>query len=215
MHILIDVTADRLHAELIDMLTRAGHTVERASPTPGRRFDVALVGSPEAAEKLRRERPREAIIVVTKVDDVAARIRALELGADDAFDAGFHMAQAFVRVGAAGRRAAMIPPAPELVTVDGCTVDLSASTATRDGVSVELTTREVEIVRYLARHAGHVVTRSELLHDVWRVAPGNETRAVDVAMVGLRAKLERDPRNPAIIVSVRGAGYRWPGLTNG
>ncbi len=209
MHILVDVMSDRLCAEVIDVLTRAGHTVERAAATATRRFDLALVGSPEAAEKLRRERPTEAIIVVTKIGDVPARIRALELGADDALDASFPMAQIAVRVSAAGRRAAMTPRAPEQVTIDGCTVDLSAATATREGVSVALTTREVNIVRYLAAHAGHVVTRAELLHDVWRVAPGNETRSVDVAMVGLRAKLERDPHNPTIIVSVRGTGYRW------
>jgi DNA-binding response OmpR family regulator len=64
-------------------------------------------------------------------------------------------------------------------------------------------------VRYLARHAGQVVSRADLLRHVWRVSPRNETRAVDVAIVGLRAKLERDPANPSIILSVRGAGYRW------
>jgi two-component system response regulator RegX3 len=64
-------------------------------------------------------------------------------------------------------------------------------------------------VRWLSRHAGRVVSRGELLEHVWEVSPGNETRAVDVAVAGLRAKLERDPATPAIIVSVKGAGYRW------
>jgi DNA-binding response OmpR family regulator len=209
MHIVVDVANDRLKAEILDYLERAGHTIERGSPTTCKQFDLALVGSPEAAEKLRRARPHDAIIVVTKIGDVAARVQALDVGADDAFDASFPMAQVAARVGAAGRRAAMIPRAPEVIVIDGCTIDLSASLATRDGYPVSLTTREVEIVRYLARHAGQVVSRAELLQNVWRVAPGNETRAVDVAMVGLRAKVERDPSNPAIILSVRGAGYRW------
>ena len=52
------------------------------------------------------------------------------------------------------------------------------------------------------------MSRAELLQNVWRVAAGNETRAVDVAMVGLRGKLERDPSNPVILLSVRGAGYK-------
>jgi len=64
-------------------------------------------------------------------------------------------------------------------------------------------------VRWLARHAGQVVARTELLQHVWKVSPRSATRAVDVAIAALRAKLERDPANPAIIVSVRGAGYRW------
>ena len=209
MHILVDVASDRLKAEIIDYLVRAGHTIERGSATTCKHFDLALVGTPEAAAKLRRTRPFDAIIVVTKIGDVAARVLALEVGADDAIDTSFPMSQVAARVGAAGRRAAMMPRPSEQIEIDGCTLDLSASTAARDGNVVALTTREVEIVRYLARHAGQVVTRAELLQNVWRVAAGNETRAVDVAMVGLRGKLERDPSNPAIILSVRGAGYRW------
>ncbi|HEX7700443.1 MAG TPA: winged helix-turn-helix domain-containing protein, partial [Kofleriaceae bacterium] len=82
------------------------------------------------------------------------------------------------------------------------------STATRS-ITVPLTAREVEIVRWLSSRPGQVVSRAELLQHVWRVAAGSETRAVDVAIAGLRAKLEREPGNPSIIVSVRGAGYRW------
>lgn len=215
MRILVDVATDRLRADILDLLSRAGHEVERGAPSPGRAFDLALVGTPEVAETLRRERPGVAVIVVTQVGDVAARIRSLELGADDALDASFAPAQIAVRVGAAGRRAAMTPPAPERVDADGCLVDLAAATATRDGRTVPLTVREVDLVRYFAQHAGVVLSRADLLHHVWRVAPGNETRSVDVAMVGLRAKLERDPAHPAVIVSVRGAGYRWDGLTLG
>ncbi len=209
MHILVDVAADRLCAEIVELLKRVGHTVERGAPTRGKTFDLVLVGSAEIAEKLRRDRPHEAIIVVTKIGDVPARVRALEAGADDAFDAGFAPSQMVARVGAAGRRAALTPRTAEVLEIDGCTVDLSASIAEREGRSVALTTREVEIIRWFARHAGQVVSRADLLAHVWRVAPGNETRAVDVAIVGLRAKLERDPGAPAIIVSVRGAGYRW------
>ena len=208
MKILIDVANDRLQAEIIEYLERGGHTIERGTATTCKDFDLALVGTPDAADKLRRARPFDAIIVVTRIGDVAARVQALEAGADDAFDASFPMAQVAARVNVAGRRAAMIPRPSEVIEIDGCTIDLSASTATRAG-TIALTTREVEIIRYLARHAGQVVSRGELLQNVWRVAAGNETRAVDVAMVGLRAKLERDASNPAIILSVRGAGYRW------
>ena len=91
---------------------RAGHTIERGTPTRASTFDLALVGSPEVAERLRRERPHDAIIVVTKLGDVAARVRALEVGADDAFDASFPTSQMVARVGAAGRRAAAMPRDP-------------------------------------------------------------------------------------------------------
>jgi two-component system OmpR family response regulator len=209
MRILVEVANGRLSAEVILALERAGHTIVRAT----RDFDLALVGSAEAAEALRRDRPVAPIIVVTKLGDVPARVRALEAGADDAFDSGFAMSQIVARVDSAGRRAAMTPPPPERLLADGCTIDLTASTATR-GQVIDLTTREVEIIRWLSARAGQVVSRAELLQHVWRVAAGSNTRAVDVAISELRAKLERDPAEPEIITSVRSAGYRWI-LTNG
>lgn len=209
MHILVDVASDRLRDEIIELLVRAGHEITRGTPTRDRPFDLALVGSPEVAERLRRERPGGAIIVVTKIGDVPARVRALEVGADDAFDASFPPAQMVARVGAAGRRAMSMPRDPERFMIDDCTIDLTASLAERDGTRIPLTTREVDLVRYLVRHAGQVVSRAELLQNVWRVAAGIETRAVDVAVAELRKKLERDPAEPKILVSVRGAGYRW------
>jgi DNA-binding response OmpR family regulator len=215
VHILVDVSNDRLCSEIVDVLERAGHTIERGVVGRSSRFDLALVGTPDAAAALRRAQPTAAIIVVTKLGDVPARIRALELGADDAFDGGFPPSQIMARVGAVGRRAAMTPPAPERLAIDGCTIDLSAATAERDGTQIALTAREVEIVRWLSRHAGHVVSRAELLQHVWRMSPASETRAIDVAMVALRQKLERDPANPTIVVSIRGVGYRWGSLTNG
>lgn len=209
VRILVDVASDRLRAEIIELLERAGHTIEHGKATPERTFDLALVGTPELAERLKRERPHDAVIVVTKLGDVPARVRALEVGADDAFDASFPPSQMVARVGAAGRRAAAMPRDPERIVIDGCTIDLRAATIERDGTRTPLTVREVELVRWLSRHAGQIVSRGELLQNVWRVAAGNETRAVDVAIAGLRAKIERDPADPRIIVSVRGAGYRW------
>jgi DNA-binding response OmpR family regulator len=210
LKIFVDVSNAALCAEILDVLVRAGHAIERGVVGPGSAFDLALVGTPEAAEKLRRARPAAAIIVVTKIGDVPARVRALEAGADDAFDGGFPPAQIAARVGAVGRRAAMTPPPIDRVVADGCVIDLSAGLAMRDGESIVLTAREVEIVRWLASHAGHVVTRGELLQHVWRVSAASETRAVDVAIAELRKKL-----GPRSILSIRGVGYRWGDLTNG
>lgn len=210
MRVLIDVANGRVKDELIDTLVRAGHVVERGTATvSAARFDVVVVGSVELAERLHRERPAQAVLVFTKVGDVEARIRALEVGAADAVDATFAMSQVAARVGAAGRRAALIPHGPDVLEIDGCTLDLGAGTATRAGVVVALTKLELGLVRWLARHAGRVVERGELLEHVWQVSPHAETRAVDVAIAGLRAKLERDPRAPAIILSIKGVGYRW------
>ena len=209
MRVLVDVADPRLAREVEGVLERVGHDVVRGAATADRPFDVALVGTAELAAKLRRARPAAAIIVVTKIGDVTARIHALEAGADDAFDTSFAPSQMVARVSSVGRRAALTPAPAERVELDGCAIDLSAATAQRDGRTIALTAHEVELVRWLAGHAGHVVSRAELLQHVWRVSAASETRAVDVAIAALRAKLERDPANPAIIVSIRGAGYRW------
>jgi len=210
MRVLIDVANGRVSSELIETLERAGHVVERGhAPTAAARFEVVVVGSVEAADRLTRERPTSAVIVFTRVGDVEARIRAPEVGAADAVNASVPMYQCPAPGRAAGRRAAMIPHAPERFVIDGCTVDVTAATAERDGAVVALTRKELELVRWLARHAGRVVPREELLEHVWGVSPGNETRAIDVAIAGLRQKIERDPAAPVIVVSVKGVGYRW------
>lgn len=210
VRVLIDVANGRVSEELVAMLERAGHAVERGTAhVAAARFDVVIVGAAEAAERLRREHPAVAVVVFTRTGDVEARIRALQVGAHDAIDAGFAMAQSVARVGAAGRRAAELPRPPERLEIDGCALDLSACTASRDGRTQPLTRREVELVRWLSRRAGQVVSRGELLRHVWGVSPTSETRAVDVAVAGLRAKIERDPAAPAIVVSVKGVGYRW------
>lgn len=210
MRVLIDVANGRVNEELIGTLERAGHEVERGPATSTKRsFDVVVVGSVEVAERLRRARPQDAIIVFTRIGDVEARIAALDAGASDAVDASFPMSQIAARVGAAGRRAAAVPRDPDRIALDDLTIDLSACTGERGGQPFTLTRREVDIVRWLARHAGHVVSRADLLQHVWGLSPRTETRAVDVAIAGLRAKLERDPSEPTVIISVKGAGYRW------
>jgi DNA-binding response OmpR family regulator len=179
---------------LAALLTATGHVVVRSADDT-HDLVVADVPMPQSA------RP---VVVYTQPDDVAARIQALELGAADVFDARFAPSQMMARVGAVARRTA-----PDRVEADGCTLDLAAQTATREGRCVELTAREVDVVRWLHEHKNRIVSRAELLQHVWGVSPDNTTRAVDVAISALRAKLERNPRSPAIIRSKKNAGYRW------
>ena len=229
MRISIDAQLARAQPALVEALQRAGHSVEpgrvaatasqaTATVTPAQlatfcSFDVVIATSIELAELLYREAPTLAVIVFTsgsgRPGDVEARVRALDGGAADAIDASFPMSQMVARVGAAGRRSALMPRPADRLEVDGCTIDLRACTTERDGRVQALTRREVELVRWFARHAGRVVSRAELLEHVWNVSPRNDTRAVDVAIASLRAKLERTPPEPSILVSIKGAGYRW------
>ena len=179
---------------LATLLSAAGHVVVRSEREA---HDLVVAPAPISESK-------KPVIVFTRPGDVAARIRALEAGADDAFDAGFAPSQMVARVGAVARRAA-----PDAIEADGCTLDLAGHKASREDRETPLTAREVDIVRYLQRNRARVVSRTELLEHVWGVSPDVTTRSVDVAISALRAKIERDPRSPAIIGSVKNAGYRW------
>jgi len=172
-------------------------------------FDLVIVASEKIAGRVRE--CGAPVIVVTNAGDVAARVRALESGADDAFDATFAPSQIAARAASAVHRTARIPRDAEHIEVDGCTLDLDAGTARRGEKIESLTKREIDLISWLFRHRGRIVSRAELLEHVWRVSPRNATRAVDVAVAALRAKIERDARAPAIIVSIKGAGYRFTG----
>jgi two-component system KDP operon response regulator KdpE len=175
---------------------------------------VADGGEAPQVSGLRAGWPLLPILVVTPADDLAARVAALEAGADDALAEPWAPSQMAARVGALGRRAALSPRDVERLEADGCLLELGAGRAIRDGHEVKLSGREVAILRWLLRHPGRAVSREELLQHVFGVAPGVQTRSVDVAMATLRKKIERDPTVPALIVTVRGLGYGWgPNLT--
>jgi len=179
--------------KLAVLLGNSGHFIVRNAREP---HDLVVAPAPIAGCK----RP---VIVFTSVGDVESRIRALEAGAEDAFDASFAPSQMVARVGAVARRAA-----PDAIEADGCTLDLAGHTATRENQTSPLTAREVDVIRYLHRNRARVVPRAELLENVWGVSPDVTTRSVDVAISALRAKIERDPRAP-IIGSIKNAGYKW------
>jgi DNA-binding response OmpR family regulator len=176
------------------LLANSGHFIVRNEREP---HDVVVAAAPIPGSK-------KPVIVFTEVGDVESRIRALEAGAEDAFDRSFAPSQMVARVGAVARRAA-----PDAIEADGCTLDLAGHTATREGRSSPLTAREIDVLRYLHRNRARVVPRAELLENVWGVSPDVTTRSVDVAISALRGKIERDPRSPAIIGSVKNAGYKW------
>jgi len=143
--------------------------------------------------------------VVTAEDD---KVRGLVEGADDYVTKPFSARELLARVRVLGRRA----PAGEsldAVEVDGGVIDLARMTVVRGGQYIPLTHREVGIVRWLHRHQDRVVSRAELLEQVFGQRGDLQTRAVDMAIAVLRRKLETDPATPTLIVSVKGAGYAW------
>jgi len=183
-------------------------------------LDLSLPGRDglEILEQLRSARARLPVIVLTARGSEDDRIRGLRLGADDYVVKPFSVGELIARVEAVLRRSAERPEdLEEISLVEGGRADLARGEARfSDGRRVELSPREVELLRYLARHAGRIISREELLERVWRVDPvGLQTRTVDMHIARLREKLEGTPDEPALITTVRGRGYRFDPSTGG
>jgi DNA-binding response OmpR family regulator len=138
-------------------------------------------------------------------DDIVAGFKA---GADDYIPKPFSLRELMVRVEAVLRRAGK-NPAGGSVQLGGIRFDAQQLTAEAGGRTVEITRREMELVAYFNRHAGRIVTRGELLTEVWHYADaGIETRTVDIHMLKLRRKIAELTGEERLIATVRGEGYR-------
>jgi DNA-binding response OmpR family regulator len=175
---------------------------------PGRNgFDVCA-----AIRDVDREQP--IIMLTAKAADEDA-IRGLALGADDYVAKPFSVAQLVLRVKAVLRRARPATAESEVIALsEGGQIDLQNLSASIAGQQQRLTRREADVLRYLYEHRQRPVPREELLHKVWGYARhlDIETRTVDIHIATLRRKIERDPRQPRHLVTVRGGGYRWVGV---
>jgi DNA-binding response OmpR family regulator len=154
------------------------------------------------------------IIMLTARDDELDKVLGLELGADDYITKPFSIREFRSRVRALLRRAsAAAPAAPdeETIEADGLRIDLARRDVEAHGIPVQLTYVEFELLRTLASHPGRVYTREMLLQALWGGSDYREPRTIDVHVRHLREKLERDPREPQFILTVRGVGYRFRG----
>jgi DNA-binding response OmpR family regulator len=106
---------------------------------------------------------------------------------------------------------AALPAEAEILEADGCTLDLGRLEAVRGQETVKITPREAGILRWLHRHRARAVSRGELLERVWGSSGDLQTRTVDMTIANLRQKIESDPSNPRILLTVTGAGYAWGG----
>ena len=121
----------------------------------------------------------------------------------------FGVRELLARLEAVVRRAGSAPSDEEVLDADGCRIDLGRLTAERDGIEVGLTPREAGVLRWLYRQRARAVSRAELLERVWGAAADLQTRTVDMTVVKLRQKIERDASDPQIVETVTGVGYRW------
>jgi DNA-binding response OmpR family regulator len=137
-------------------------------------------------------------------------VLGLQLGADDYVTKPFRSNELIARIEAVLRRAHVdvAPGGPSVIQVDGLTVDLAQRSVTVDGTDVALTPIEYQILAYLARHAGHVLTHAQILAEVWGEQYGGENHYLWVHVAHLRQKLEPDSKHPRYILTERGIGYR-------
>ena len=185
-------------------------------------LDVMLPGLDgfEVCRQLRKT-CQVPILMLTARDDSVDRVVGLEVGADDYVTKPFSVREVVARIKAHLRRSAInrvvtVPPAltrpnpiDEIIDAREISLDVSRRMAIVRGVPVLLKRREFDLLVYLVRNAGIVVTRNRLLSTVWADELEGGTRTVDVHIRRLRCQIELDPANPEYIVTVRGTGYAF------
>ena len=214
-------------APLRDMLarsfTREGHTVTAvgdgqaaleatvAAPFDIILLDVALgpgLAGHDVARELRNRRNVVPIIMLTALDSEADVVQGLEAGADDYVTKPFGLAELRSRIRAVLRRAHG-RVVDGVRSVGSVTIDQRERQVTVGGAPVRLTFSEYELLACLMERPGKLFTRQELLRAIWGDSAYRDPRAIDVHIRHLREKLEERPEEPSLILTVRGAGYRF------
>jgi len=159
----------------------------------------------DVARQLRRQKVRTPILMLTARDAVADRVRGLDAGADDYLTKPFALEELLARVRAVGRRGADGLDGDVLRVAD-LTLDESRHEVRRDDRSIELTAKEFALLAYLMRHAGKVLTRSQIVDHVWGYDAGATSNVVEIYVHYLRDKIDRGFARP-LIRTIRGVGY--------
>lgn len=173
-------------------------------------LDVMMPGKNgyEVLAALRQRDPDLPIVMITAKAEEADKVRGLELGADEYVVKPVGVAELQARVGAALRRRRRAK-ADGPMTIGLLTVDFSSHTAARDGADVEITALELKLLGFFLRNQGILLARQRILDAVWGADYFGTDRTVDNFINRLRSKIEKDPRDPVHLVTVRGAGYRF------
>jgi DNA-binding response OmpR family regulator len=162
----------------------------------------------ELCQKFKAMSPDTPVIVVSAIAEVVDKVLLLELGADDYVTKPFSPRELTARVQAAIRRRRR-PVTATTYRFGDCEVDFKKMTANRAGSPVVLTSHEFKLLKFFVDHAERVLSREELLNDVWGYNCYPTTRTVDNQVLKLRQKLEPDPANPRHLLTIYGAGYKF------
>jgi|SRR5262245_58377306 DNA-binding response OmpR family regulator len=208
---------------LVDNLTYEGHEVFTATNGEAgydlqrsRKPDLIILdlmlprmSGLELCRKLRGEGIQTPILMLTARSEESDRVIGLDLGADDYVTKPFSVRELMARVRALLRRKHSSADLPGELQFGDVVVDFRRYVARRRGKLVDMTRKEFATLRLLAARAGEVVSREELLNEVWGYEAYPVSRTVDNHIAGLRAKLEKDPARPVHIRTVHGVGYKF------
>jgi two-component system response regulator RegX3 len=176
-------------------------------------LDLMLPGlsGTEVCKQL-RSRSNVPIIMLTAKDTEVDKVVGLELGADDYVTKPYSKAELIARIKAVMRRQGEIKEMDESVLTAGpVRIDVERHQVNIDDQSISLPLKEFELLEYLIRNAGRVLTRTQLIDRVWGSDYFGDTKTLDVHIKRLRAKIEKDPANPIYIQTIRGLGYKFEG----
>ena len=210
---------------LRDRLSREGYAVETAtdgesglSRAAGEAFDLVLLdvmlprmGGFDVLKDLRKRNVETPVIMLTARSQVVDKVVGLKLGADDYVTKPFEMVELLARIEAKLRRAPSTPHPTEGYQFGGIRVDFRRAEVMKEGVPLDLSAREFQLLKYFIEHRGATLTRDELLNEVWGYNAMPSTRTVDVHVAWLRQKIEPNPRHPQFVLTVHGMGYKFAG----
>lgn len=177
-------------------------------------LDIQLPGPSglEICRKLRKEQSYVPVLLLTSRSTELDRVLGLDLGADDYITKPFSVMELIARIKAVFRREAALKEkniiTKEVINLGKMTVNDDTHQVVLDGSSIDLTSREYDLLKHFAKNPGRVFKRSELLDSVWGYGHDGYEHTVNSHINRLRAKIEKDPNHPEVIVTVWGVGYK-------
>jgi len=183
------------------------------------KYDAAILdlGLPDGnglnlISKIKKNLPECGILILTAKDAVEDKVKGLEKGADDYLTKPFHLQELMLRVNGMLKRKSWYKSSSEKQPVfkfGDNEINFETLNCLHGEEEIRLTPQEAMLLKYLVERNGKIVSRKELLENVWHLNPDIETRTVDIFIARLRKYFESDPANPVYFKSIRGAGYMF------
>jgi len=165
----------------------------------------------DVCRDLRSKSNSTPIVMLTARSAETDKVLGLELGADDYVTKPFSITELLARVRAVLRRSGVQKPAADVIRIGDIEIDFKLHQARRGKQRLEFTAREFDLLRYFVLHTGQVVTREQILNEVWGYEEFPTTRTIDNFVAKLRQKIEKAPHAPEHILTIHGSGYKFVG----